>query len=181
MCQAHLQLIRPQLLPHSVLQQLDLIPVHIRNAEMPHLTAALQLVKNLTDLLRLHQRIRPVQQQTVQMVCLHPCQNTVHRPSDIIPVKIVEPVMDRALRLNEHLLPQSGLFRQQPAKNLLALPASVDVRMVKEIDPFVQRCFDQCVHILAVHPRDPHAADADAGYFLILSQTQILHNPFSFC
>ena len=87
--------------------------------------------------------------------------------------------MDLALRPNEHLLPQTVLRRQKIAKNLLALPASVNIRVVKEIDPFVQRCFDQCVYVLAVHPRDPHAADADAGYLFILSQTQILHNPFS--
>ena len=142
---------------------------------MPHLPAALQLVKNLSDLLRLHQRIRPVQQQAVDMIRAQPCQNTVHRPLNILSGEIIEPVMDRAFRLDEHLLAKSRLVRQYFAEDLLALPAPVNIRMVKEIDPLIQRRMHQRVRIAGAHPGDPHTADADARDLHIIIQIQILH------
>ena len=58
-----LQLIDAQFLAQRALQQLDLVRVHIRDAEAQHLALPFELVEGGGDFLRPHERVGTVQQQ----------------------------------------------------------------------------------------------------------------------
>ena len=69
---AELHLIQGQLLMNTTLQQLQLHGIGIGKAECTYLARFLQPVKGFCHFLWLHQRIRPMQQQYIQVIRLQP-------------------------------------------------------------------------------------------------------------
>ncbi|MOA63194.1 hypothetical protein D3C78_1888360 [compost metagenome] len=66
--QAKLQLIDDKRLRKRPLKEVDLTAMHIGYAEMTHLTGLLQLCQSFGNFVRLHQRVRPVQQQNINVI-----------------------------------------------------------------------------------------------------------------
>ena len=67
---AELHLVEQQRLLHRGLQQLDLPRRLVGDAEVAHLARRMQRVEGLGDIVGLDQRVRPVQQQHVEVLGL---------------------------------------------------------------------------------------------------------------
>lgn len=90
-------------------QELHLHRVLVGDAEVAHLAAGLELAEGLGDLLRLHERIRPVQEQHVQVLHLQALEALVHAAQDVLAGEVVALARDdAALGLDNQLLPRDA-------------------------------------------------------------------------
>lgn len=71
------------------MQQLDQHRGLVADAEASDLSAAVEKLKGLGHLFRLHQRIGPVQKQRVQIIGVQPFQNTVNAFQNMALGKII--------------------------------------------------------------------------------------------
>ncbi|MNN96361.1 hypothetical protein D3C81_2153310 [compost metagenome] len=67
-----------------MLQQPDLGRAHIGDAEMAHLSRRFELVQRLSDFLRVHQRIGPVQQQDIDILRSQAGEGSIDTVQDML-------------------------------------------------------------------------------------------------
>ena len=96
-----LQLIDNQRLLYVFLQQFNLHWLVVGYAEVPYLPFLEQLLKSFCHFLRLHQSIRAMQQQCIQIVRAQSAQNSIHRGNNMLLGKIIEAFANTAFGLQE--------------------------------------------------------------------------------
>ena len=135
----------------------------VGNAEIADLAAAFQGVEGLGHLLRLHEGIRAVEQEHVQVIRVQPLQNAVHGGEDMRPGEIVHAGTDAAFGLEEHVLPPQAGTLHGGGKHLFASPRAVDIRVVKEIQTFCHAVQKMPIQLLLRKTRDAHTAHGNCG------------------
>lgn len=88
----------------------------------------------LGDLFRFHERVRPVEQQQVQMVGMEALEDSVRCLQDIFLREIEITAPDRAFALQQDFVPDGFIHADGFGEQLFAAPAAVDIGVVKEVD-----------------------------------------------
>ncbi len=154
-----LNLVDAQGLRQAAVQQLYLHGIMVADAKGADFSGLFQDIESLRHLLRLHQRVRAVQQQDVDVVRAKPLQAAVHGFQYMFLRKIVADAgTDGTLGLYHHAAAQFG--GQNLPEPALRLSFCIDVRMVEEIDACLHGSLHQLLHG-ASQSGDPHASQAD--------------------
>lgn len=161
--------------PQRPVQKLHLQGLLVADAEVPDLPAFPQNRKRFRHLLRLHQSIRSMEQQKVHIIGLQPSKAPVHRTEDVLLGKIVNAVMNGTLGLEHDLLPNGRAHPDGFGKNLLRTAPTVNIRMVKEGDPFIQRRAHQVFRRLRLQFGDPHTAQSNLRSGNLPTDQQLFH------
>ena len=101
---AELQLVGDDGLLHILLQQLDLHLALVANSEMPDFPVCMQDCERLCNLLGLHQRVRAMQQQYINVLRLQPLKAAVYGIQNMFFGKVKVSVTDSALGLNVNFI-----------------------------------------------------------------------------
>mmetsp|Transcript_5459 Transcript_5459/g.8688 ORF Transcript_5459/g.8688 Transcript_5459/m.8688 type:complete len:200 (+) Transcript_5459:6057-6656(+) len=176
--QRHFDLIGDHGRFHRRLQQFKVIGPEVRDPHRANLARRHQSIERAAGFMVVHERIRPVDQQQVDMVNRHVPQRVFHRLFDMRPAGVV--IFDRcvfvpshggddiALGHDLHLGAQAGVSLQRFAQDRLGDIAAIDVGLIKSSDALVEAGVDLgldvrhgCVGIIT---QPPHAID-DAGHF----------------
>ena len=161
---AQLHLVEEQRLRDGLPKKLDLPRGLVRDAEVAHLAALLELVERGRDLLGLHQRVGTVQQEHVEPVGLQRGERELHLGQDVLAGEVPEALANADLALDDDrvALARAEADRVSPAP-LAAVPRrAVDVRVVEDVDPAVDGGADQCLHLRVIQLLDAHQAEHDA-------------------
>ena len=155
-----LYLVHAQGLCQAAVQQLYLHGIMVADAKGADFSGLFQDVESLRHLLRLHQRVRAVQQQDVDVIGLKALQAAVHGLQYVFLGKVIADAgADGALGLYHHMAAQfRGQYLPEPA---LRLSPCVDVRMVEEIDARLHGSLHQLPQGLAVQACNSHTSKAD--------------------
>ena len=156
--------------------------VLVGNTEIAHLALLLQPCEGTRDLLTFHQRVRAVQEQDVEVRGIEPLQDRLDRLNDVLVAeiealrrsgRIILPA-NAYLRLQHHALTQRRHLLEQPSEDLLGPTVRVDIRVVEEVDPQLERgideiaplLLDRCVDYSGTAPTaaQPHAAGDQARH-----------------
>ena len=115
----------------------------IADAEVLDFAGALEIVKRARHFRRFGQRIRPVQQQDVEVIGLQPLERTVDGIGDVLVTEIVTAGIARLWRirsanaafgLEDDPVAQARRLLQHPAKNGFGFSAGINVRVIKKVD-----------------------------------------------
>lgn len=124
---------RNQRLFHRLAQQFNLHGVEVGDAKMAHLARAFQLIEGLCHFLRLHQRIRTMQQQHVQIIGAQPLQNAVLWPLGYAPWKNQTCLCGcRTWIAGHYLYHARRRSSESHRQKSLRISVAIDVGMVKE-------------------------------------------------
>jgi hypothetical protein len=146
--QAEFQLVGHHGCFEAVLQELDLGGGHIGHTQRPHLAFRHQLPDGGCHLRRFHQGIRPVQQEDVHVVGTEPLEAAVHPLNNGVRAQVVvdfQPAFvqpDAALGLQLDALPQPAGTGKHFPEDSFGFSVPVDVSMVEQGHPDVQRGLD---------------------------------------
>ena len=156
-----LQLIEEQLLRHRALQQLYLVWVLVADAEGAHFAGALQAAKGRCHFRRLHQCIRAVQQQHIQIVSAQALEAAIHRRQNVRLAEIKLALANAALALQHHLVAPPTQAFYSGGKHRFAFARTIHIRMVKEGDARIQCAAQQLVQRGRLQRMNAHAAQRD--------------------
>ena len=144
-----------------MVQQLDLRRVLIADAEALDFSLSFQNVKRFRYLFRLHQSIRAMKQENVDIIRVQPFQAPVRRLQNVLFGKVITDAgPDSAFCPENYFFPQNRI--DGFSENTLGLPSGVYIRMVKKIHPLIHdriNQFSDC--LLCPEIGDPHAAQSD--------------------
>ncbi len=162
---AELKLVDKDRLRQRLLQELNLHRFLVGNAEVADLSGSFQDVESLRDLVRVRQRVRPVQKQHIQIIGLQTPEAPVDRFEDMLFGKIVKLIRslpaDAAFRLQNNFLADAVVHVNRIRKELLARPVVINIRMVEEIQALLHRGADQLFRAGLVEGPNPHTADCN--------------------
>ena len=154
--EAELKLVDEDAAGHIAAEQLNLRGVLIADAEEVHLARGLQAGERLGDLLRLHQGVGPVQQQRIQVFDAQALQRAVHCLEDVLAGRVVMPLADAHLVLQDELFPKAGIALKHFAESLFGLPAAIDVGVIHEVDALFEGGQHDLLRLLNAQRRYAH-------------------------
>ena len=163
---AELHLVEQQWLTHGGFEQFDLSRRLVRHAEVPHLARCMQRVERLGDILGLNQRIRPMQQQNIEIIGAQRPERALYRLDDMLgrKVEIAGPDARLALDHDAAAIGRRQLHRLAEARLAHMRGAAIDVGMVDHGHAARHRRIEQRPDVGIAHLADAHQAQNDARY-----------------
>ena len=120
----------------------------------------MQLLEGLRDLVGLHQHVRSVQQQALDVVGPQARKACVHGTQDVVlgevEVRAVLAKVDGAFGLQEDLVTHARIRSHGVTDELLAVAAAVDVGGVHHVDALVEAYAQQLAHLGNRHLWNAH-------------------------
>src|SRR5262249_18469025 len=118
-------------------------------------SARVQIIKSSRDFFRLNKRVRPMQQEYVEMIRVQSPEAAFDRINKVSIAEVIAARISRtrislhtnpALRLNKYLISQRGQLAHRIAKDLFGVPSRIDVRVIKQRDALFASGRDQSDH-----------------------------------
>jgi len=122
-----------------------------------------QAFQRFCRLARIHEGIRTVQQENIQIIRMQPGEYIVHSLPDIRRGSVIITIPDAAFALQDHLLPHRRLHIHRFGEDLLTASAAIYIRMVKKVDSQFHRMFDLTLCLLHRKLCQSHAAESRSG------------------
>ena len=133
---------------------------------MSHLSGSLQQIKCFCHFFRLHQCIRSVKKQDIQIISTQPAERFLYRLQNMFFGKVIHHTRyNPAFRLQDDIFSAKFCLLEYTSEQRFACPFSINIRMIKKMNSQFQTGMDILIHLCLIHSLNTHTSSCNYRNF----------------